>query len=168
MSKKIGLLRGILATAILLLASATSFSQGRGPQTRVIDLVSQVSVPLNNFNQNLPDGTIRLNNYNGVFPNEYRIEVSGLAKLSGYEVYGLYITLADSPNDYMTGDFGNVRILFNVNDSGSWSVFHIESEDVFSSPTITAFVVLEWDDGYEFDPATDSIDVILKGTSFQP
>ncbi len=46
MPTKIGLMRGLLAAAVLLLITGTSFAQGNGPQARTIHLQPAVTEPI--------------------------------------------------------------------------------------------------------------------------
>ena len=111
-----------LCTALVVLlsfVSGTTFAQGNGPQARIILFDTTVTEPLNPFRGNvLPGGSVTIFNFNEVFGDNLEITVRGLGRVSGDNIYGLYIISESSSADYDSGDFDNIRILFNVDDHG--------------------------------------------------
>jgi hypothetical protein len=72
------------------------------------------------------------------------------------------------PLTNVAGAFGNRRYLFNVDFHGDWHMFDNLPDGTIDSPSLTVFVVLERDDGFEFYPPFDMHNLILEGTSTLP
>ena len=139
-----------------------------GRQTRKIHLKTTLTEPLGPVDNNLPKGTMTIINYNAEKFDDLEIFIftaKGLVDLQGSAVWGLYLTKSSSAAAYVPGDLVQ-RFLFNVDFNGSWHswVYPVAVTEGWSDfPTLTVFVVIEFDDGRQFIPGLDL--VVLEGTS---
>ncbi len=158
------------ALAVLVsFVSGSSLAQNQPRPARIIKLQTELTEPIGNSNS-LPSANLKIHHFPGnpSFGAELEFTVRNLRALRGDDVYGLYITRASSAADYFSGDPATIRALFNVDFVGIWHIFAFADNLLFDSSTLTVFVVLEKDDGREFDPLLDSANVILEGTSTVP
>jgi hypothetical protein len=97
------------------------------------------------------------------------LNITGLSQqLVGSESsYALYFTTRPSPAEYIHGEFGSGRLLFNTDFGGRldiWSNFPPQGFTI-DGPTLTVFVAQEPDDGRPFNPASDMDRLAFVGTS---
>lgn len=160
----------LISCALAVLVSFVSGSSlAQVVNARTIRLQTELTEPIGMGNK-LPSATMQIHHF-PPFPlsrTQLEFTVRGLNGLRGDEVYGLYVTPASSAEFYVSGDPSNLRKLFNVDFNGTWHTFAGADPLLFDSLTITVFVVLEKDDGREFDPSLDLATVILEGTSTLP
>ncbi len=164
------LLNCIFSFVLILLTSPSFAQMGNQAKSRVIQLESALTEPINDVL--LPQGTLRILKVNtagdlGGEGEEIWLTVQALERVDGNQVYCLYISPRASVEEYDPLD-DNYRILFNTSFNGTWQRFsRSEDLDVFDEPAVTVFVVLEEDDGLEFSEGGPEL-LVMKGTSILP
>ncbi len=178
MKKPFVLVSILLALAAVAPIAMDSYSQAAGKVTRLIELAPVEGSPFlqtASFGGGVPppDATVKIVSFSQVFRDEATLTFRGLNfQPSGSEAaYALYLTTRPSPEQYVHGEFGSGRIIFNVTAASTISVSQnlgIEPAGMrVDTPIITCFIAFEPDDGRAFDPLTDMDRVVFVGTSIR-
>jgi hypothetical protein len=90
--------------------------------------------------------------------------VKGARVLWREQSYALYFTTRNSPEEYVHGEAGSGRFLFNMSWVGVYENWTGGCGANDEPPTLTFFIAVEYDDGRPFMPHLDMDKVVFVGT----